>query len=481
MSKPTVDWQAEVEKRKDELLHATQQFLQIRSVLDMSTATQGAPFGTEIRRAFDYVLNICREAGMEIKDVEGYAGHAEFGSGTELIGVLSHVDVVPEGDGWSVPPYEGRIVDGKLIARGAIDDKGPAMASVFAAKIVKELGLPLNKRVRLIFGTDEETSWRCVDRYFETEEMPSMGFTPDADFPIIYAEKGVTDLFVQQTFADWTARGAAEVDEPEAVLHSFHSGLRVNMVPDKAEAALLLRNGSAQAVRDRFAEYLQREELVGTARENGEHLVLTLEGRSAHGSTPEQGLNAGTYLNHFLTGLKLDARGAAFAAFVETYFHQQHHGESLGIAADDEEIGPLTVNTGVFHYEAEGEIHYLVNIRYPHSAPYDGWEPIFLEKLKQAGYTLTVNENRGPLYVDKSHPLITTLQRVWTEQSGQEANLIAIGGATYGRALKVGVAFGPLFPGRPDSAHQRDEHIFVDDLLKATALYAQAIYELARD
>lgn len=481
MSQPTINWQEEVAKRQDELLLATQKFLQIKSVLDFSTASAGAPFGSEIRKALDYVLDVCKEAGMETKDVEGYAGHAEFGAGAELVGILSHVDVVPEGDGWSVPPYEGRIVDGKLIARGAIDDKGPTMAAIFAAKIVKELGLPLGKRVRLIFGTDEETSWRCVDRYFQTEEMPTVAFTPDADFPIIYAEKGMTDLGVTQTYADWKQLGAAEVSEPDATLLAFDSGLRVNMVPDRAKAVLRCHKLSADELAARYTEYLAAGQLKGEAVASDGELTLTVEGHSAHGSTPELGVNAGTMLAHFLTTVELDARGAAFAGFADTYFYGQHYGENLGIAANDEEIGPLTVNTGVFHYEAEGDTKLLVNIRYPHSAPYEAWEPRFLEKLKPAGYTLRINEHRGPLFVDKEHPLITTLSRVWTEQTGEEAQLLSIGGATYGRALQVGVAFGPLFPGRPDSAHQKDEHIMVEDLLKATALYAQAIYELAKE
>lgn len=481
MSYPAINWQEEVNKRQADLLRATQEFLQIKSVLDFSTASKGAPFGKEIRKALDYVLDTCREAGMEIKDVEGYAGHAEFGEGKELVGILSHVDVVPEGDGWSVPPYEGRIVDGKLIARGAIDDKGPTMAAIFAAKIVKELGLPLDKRVRLIFGTDEETSWRCVDRYFQTEEMPTVAFTPDADFPIIYAEKGMLDLGVVQSLANWQQLGTAEKSDSDAVLLAFDSGLRVNMVPDKAKAVLRCQTISAGELGARFEAYLAAGKLQGNhSAENGE-VTLSLEGQSAHGSTPEFGVNAGTMLTHFLATLSLDARGAAFASFVDTYFYGQHYGEKLGIEAKDPELGPLTVNVGVFHYESVGEAKLLVNIRYPQSAPYEAWEPLFLEKLKQAGYTLIVNEHGCPLYVDKENPLITTLSRVWKEQTGEEAQLLTIGGATYGRALKVGVAFGPLFPGRPDSAHQKDEHIMVEDLLKATALYAQAIYELARE
>ncbi|MCK9909747.1 Sapep family Mn(2+)-dependent dipeptidase, partial [Microbacteriaceae bacterium K1510] len=192
MAGQQINWLDEVEKRKADLIEATQAFLQINSVMDMDSARAGAPFGEGVQEALSYALQVCADAGMEVKDVGGYAGHAQFGQGDKLIGVLSHVDVVPVGEGWTTPPFAAEIVDGKIVARGAIDDKGPTMAAIFAAKIVKELGLPLQKRVRLIFGTDEETNWRCVRRYFETEEMPMMGFTPDADFPLIYAEKGLT-------------------------------------------------------------------------------------------------------------------------------------------------------------------------------------------------------------------------------------------------------------------------------------------------
>lgn len=480
MAVQTVNWMEEVEKRKDELIATTQEFLRIKSVLDESTQAPGAPFGQGIADALDFILKRCEQAGMATKNVDGYAGHAEFGEGKELVGILSHVDVVPEGDGWTTPPYAAEIVDGKIVARGALDDKGPTIAAFYAAKIVKELGLPLGKRVRLIFGTDEETSWRCVSHYFEKEEMPTLGFTPDADFPLIYAEKGLTHLVFRQPLEAWQALGQQETEQLDAVLLSLHSGLRMNMVPDRADATLKAEGKQAKELAELFRQYLSETGLTGEVRTEGEQVVLGLNGVSVHGMDPEKGVNAGTELIHFLHTLRLDARASQFVKFSETYLYRQHYGKALGIDHHDEEMGPLTLNTGIIHYEAQGEISFDINIRYPHSQPFAKWEPILSAHLGEASLQLEVLDHLKPHRLEPTHPLVTTLQRVYSEQTGEEATAMAIGGATYGRSLDVGVAFGMLFPGRPDCAHQRDEHVYIEDLLKATALYAQAIYELAK-
>ena len=186
-----INWQLEIENRKQDLLADTQSLLKIKSVLDEENQTDTAPFGVGVKEALEYMLNLGEKDGFTVKNVDHVAGHIEMGEGEELLGILCHVDVVPEGDGWSSDPYGAEIRDGKIFARGAIDDKGPTMAAYYAMKVIKELGLSLNKRVRMIIGTDEESNWRCVNHYFEVEEMPTVGFAPDADFPIINAEKGI--------------------------------------------------------------------------------------------------------------------------------------------------------------------------------------------------------------------------------------------------------------------------------------------------
>lgn len=480
MAGQQVNWMEEVLKRKDDLIATTQEFLRIKSVLDESTIGPEAPFGQGIADALNYILKQCELAGMTTKNVDGYAGHAEFGQGEELVGILSHVDVVPEGDGWTTPPYAAEIVDDKIVARGSLDDKGPTVAALFAAKIVKELGLPLNRRVRLIFGTDEETFWRCMRHYFKKEEMPTLGFTPDADFPLIYAEKGLTHLVFKQTAEAWKSLGKQENAQVDAKLVGLQAGRRMNMVPDRATAVLVPEQKTAEELVQLFEAHIRDAELTGESKVAGGNVELSLNGVSVHGMDPAKGINAGTELVHFLHSLHLDARAADFVQFTQTYLYRQHYGEALGIDHQDQEMGPLTLNTGVVQYEAAGEVRFDINIRYPHSQPYDKWEPILLKHLNEACLELEIKENMKPHHVDLNHPLVTTLQRVYTEQTGLDATAMAIGGATYGRSLDVGVAFGMLFPGRPDCAHQRDEHIFIEDLVRSTAIYAQAIYELAQ-
>ena len=264
--------------------------------------------------------------GFTSKNLEGYAGHLEMGQGEELVGILCHVDVVPEGDGWTTPAYSADIRDGKIFARGAIDDKGPTMAAYYAMKIVKELGLPLSKRVRMILGTDEESNWKCVDHYFKNEEMPTIGFAPDADFPIINAEKGISDIQVVQNGSE-EKKGTYE-------LVSFESGRRLNMVPDFAEAVVTGEDVSALTVA--YEEYLQTAKKIGEAIVEGNTVTLQIKGVSAHGSTPEKGENAGLLLANFLTKVALDGKGASFATFVAETFIGDIYGEKATIAYKDE-------------------------------------------------------------------------------------------------------------------------------------------------
>ncbi|WP_379965312.1 dipeptidase PepV [Ectobacillus sp. sgz5001026] len=463
-----INWIEEVEKRKDALLADTQQFLRIKSVLDEEDSQEGAPFGRGIGQALTYMLQTGSKDGFRMKNLEGYAGHLEMGQGDELLGILCHVDVVPEGDGWASDPYAANIRDGKIIARGAIDDKGPTMAAYYAMKIVKELGLPLTKRVRMILGADEESHWRCVDHYFTHEEMPTMGFAPDADFPIINAEKGICDAYVKLT--------ASEKREAMALI-SFSSGRRLNMVPDFATAQV--RTSDVHSI-ERFKIFLQQTKLEGQASTEDGIVSFEVKGISAHGSTPEQGRNAGILLATFLNGEQLDWAGTSFVAFVTKYFEKDTLGKELGISYSDDITGELTVNVGLLNYSEQEGGTLGLNIRYPVTTDAVKMLKTLEIVAGENGFSLGEVSDSKPHHVDKDHVLIQTLARVYEEQTGEKASLLAIGGGTYARSLQAGVAFGPLFPGKEELAHQKDEYIEIDDLVKATAIYAQAIYELAK-
>ncbi|WP_246860960.1 dipeptidase PepV [Bacillus sp. REN3] len=468
-----IQWMNEVEKRKESLIKDAQNLLKIKSVLDEENASENAPLGEGVKEALEFMLELGEKDGFTAKNVGNLAGHLEFGQGKEIVGVLCHVDVVPEGDGWTSDPFGAEIREGKIFARGAIDDKGPTMAAYYAMKIVKELDLPLNKRVRMIIGTDEESNWRCVDHYFEHEETPAMGFAPDADFPIIYAEKGIADY-------DLVYRASsAEGEGHDARVMSFASGRRYNMVPDYARATLAVSQSQTDIVQ-RFEEYKKENELNGRAYVESGKLILELEGVSAHGMEPDNGKNAGLHMADFLAGLSLDQNSSRFFQFVVKYLYKDSRGKELGIAYKDDITGDLTINVGKLSYTSENGGRAGLNMRYPVTTDLDKTKAILNNVLASEGIAIENFSDSRPHHVDEKGFLVQTLKKVYEEQTGEKAELLSIGGGTYARALESGVAFGPLFPGRPDIAHQKDEYMTIEDLLKATAIYAQAIYELAR-
>ncbi|NSL51339.1 dipeptidase PepV [Calidifontibacillus erzurumensis] len=473
-----MNWLEEVYKRKNQIIKDTQEFLRIKSVLDEDNGEKDAPLGRGIKEALHFMLNKGANDGFTVKNVDNLAGHIEYGQGKQLIGVLCHVDVVPEGDGWTSDPFGAEIRDGKIFARGAIDDKGPTMAAYYALKIVKELQLPLSKRVRIILGTDEESQWCCVKHYFKHEEMPTFGFVPDADFPIINAEKGIFDFFFEQNNV------GSQTGDEELQLESFQAGRRLNMVPDLAEAQIVCKQKEiAQKLVDRFSKYVKEIGLKGKAEiDVSSTLHFRLHGISAHGMEPNNGKNAGLLLNAFFEKecMNLDKKGRTFIEFVHHYFGKDTRGLALGIADKDEISGELTINNGILSYKKEEGGKIGLNLRYPVTHNIE----VTKEKLKDIAckneFRFIELDDSKPHHVDGAHPFIKVLQNVYEEETGQKANLLAIGGGTYARSLESGVAFGPLFPGREDVAHQKDEYIEIDDLLKATAIYARAIYELAK-
>ena len=229
-----------IDSYEDNIIKSTQEIIRIKSV--EAEAKPNMPFGEGPYKALEKALELSKEMGFDTKNLEGYAGYAEFGEGEETVGVLVHLDVVPEGEGWTYPPYGGEIHDGKIFGRGTTDDKGPAIATLYAMKALKDSEIPLSRKIRIIFGTNEETGWGCMDYYFKHENPPTMAFTPDADFPVIHGEKGIIVFDLVQKI---NSNGCCGI-----IVRELKGGNAPNMVPDHAEAILEVKD--KETVEEKF-------------------------------------------------------------------------------------------------------------------------------------------------------------------------------------------------------------------------------------
>lgn len=459
-----------IDNYEKDIIESLQEIIKIKSVEE--AAKPGMPFGEGPYRALEYALDLSEKMGFKTRNLDGYAGYAEYGHGEETVGVLVHLDVVPEGKGWTYPPYGGEIHDGKIYGRGTTDDKGPAIAVLYAVKALKEANLPLNRKIRIIFGTNEETGWGCMDYYFKHEKPPTMAFTPDADFPVIYGEKGII------VFDLVTKLGSNYCSNIKLI--DLKGGNAPNMVPDYAEAVFEIEN--VKELEDKFYNYIKVNNLPAEIHIEDNKVKITAKGISAHGSTPEKGENAISYLMKFLGNI-LEGQ-CDLCDFVNIYNERigfKHHGEGIGCGFEDDISGKLNFNPGLIKYE-DGKIILTINVRYPIKSSsrevYDGI------RKNLEGTNIELIEGKGdtkPLYVPKDNFLVAKLMEVYRKETGDtESQPITIGGGTYARVMENAVAFGPMFPGQEDVAHQKDEYISIEHLMKITKIYAHALYELAK-
>lgn len=456
-----INWKEEAKKRQDEMVEVLSHWLQNNSVYDPDTIQEGAPFGKGVKEAFDYILALANKDGFESVNDEGYACHIDYGTGETIVGILGHVDVVPEGEGWSFPPFSGKVANGHIYGRGSQDDKGPIIASYFALKIIKDLGLPISKKVRMILGGNEEREWKCVDHYFKKYPKPDFGFTPDGDFPLVYAEKEIQMYEFTGEYSD------------ESVL-SFHAGTAANSVPDHAVAVVTL---PIETLKTPFEKFLQDNKLEGSIAEKDGQVQLDMRGISAHGSTPEVGVNAAVYLLKFLQENTSNKMIAHFADVFSDY-----NGKGMNIYFDSEKMGKLTANLGVVNFE-NSAYSFVLDTRYPMEINRDEMRKNILEKTTNLPWTSQMKDagfKRG-IYLDLESDLIKTLHKAYMDQTGDtETKPYAIGGGTYARATDNLACFGMSFPHSKSLFHQKDEAVNIEELVLATAIYAQAIYDLAK-
>ena len=457
-----------IDELREGLISSTQEILRIKSVEE--AAMPGMPFGEGVNKALETALNIAQKLGFNTVNLDGYIGYAEVGEGEDYIGVLGHLDVVPEGEGWLYPPYAAEIHDGKIYARGALDDKGPIMASLYALKAVVDSGLTLSKKVRVIFGTNEETGSGEIEHYLKTEKPPILGFTPDAEYPMIFAEKGIT---IFNLVKDLEVKPAKDIN-----IKAIKGGLKANMVPEYCEA--IIETKDSQAIISDVVAFAERTGYNVSAQIKDNLVVVKSLGVAAHGSLPHLGKNAIMQLFAFLENLDLGESDITnFITFFNKNVGMEVDGKSFGIGLKDEESGRLSFNAGVIDMN-EDKVTFILNLRYPVTNTFEDMMSPFNARIQGTGMRVENMMHQAPLYFPKDHPLIKILQKVYVEQTHLDPTPIAIGGGTYAKEMANIVAFGPIFPGKPDLDHQVNEYIEVEDLVMNAKIYAHAIYELAK-
>jgi succinyl-diaminopimelate desuccinylase len=440
-----------------------------------SEAKPYAPFGEGNKKALDFVLDLARDLGFKTRNLDGYIGYAELGGSDdqsqssddipknaagnsvlnaqivdqnnpdfacfdkddyESVGILGHLDTVPIGRNWTKNPY-GEIADGIVYGRGTVDDKGPILACLFAAKEIFENRAP-KKRLRIIFGCNEESGWKCIEHYLKHEKMPSVGFSPDADFPVINREKGIVNF--ELLFA-----------LPEDI--SICGGERPNVVPSHCEA-----------------------EVAGEKFET--------KGKSAHAAHAYEGENAVVKMFE-----KLSDKHPLFELLAQSF--SDVFGANVGLKQADFGDGALILNVGVAQtiqndkklkngntalLAAPKLLRLVIDIRYPETITEDEVRQRLAQHFKDCEITKT--HFHLPLFVDKDTFLVKTLLSVYNDMTGENASPITIGGGTYARALPCGVAFGPIFPDKPLSIHCPDENMPLEQMKLMYKIYGEAIRRL---
>ncbi len=456
-----MDLMARVLAAEPELLACLQENLRIPSV--QADAAEGAPYGIEVRRSLDHVLAAADKLGFRTENVDGHLGWCEYGEGEEMVAVLGHLDVVPAGDGWSFDPWGGEIRDGRIWGRGTMDDKGPSIAALFALAALRDSGLPIRRRIRLLFGCNEETGSNDM-KYYRAKggEIPVMGFTPDGEYPVINGEKGIINVTYSRTYAQ----------SGELKLLSIHGGTAPNVVPAAACAKLVCSRELAQRI-----AMLSAPKVRYTATDYG--IFVEAEGVSAHGSTPGEGENAIGRLILALDTLPFQGEIAEAIHFLAVTLGMETDGKSAGIYLHDDVSGELTLNWGTLQAD-ESEMSLKINYRYPVTKAYEDCGPALNAAFAKAGFAMDAEAHKAKLYIPEDSELVKTLLKVYSQHTGLEGKAKCIGGGTYAKMLPNILAFGPIFPGDEVREHKPDEFLEIPKLMKNAQIIAAAMYEMAK-
>lgn len=438
------EFNKKADEYKEELIKSIGRLVRINSV--EGKKLDNAPFGSGPKEALEEALRISEELGFKTKNIENAIGYAEYGESDDYIGIIGHVDIVPEGDGWNYNPFDVSIDNEKIYGRGVLDNKGPIMAVLYGMKIIKDLNLPISKKIRVIFGTNEETGFCDIPYYLKEEKPPIMGFTPDCKYPAVYGERGILDLTI------WS-------EKIENInVKSIKGNFKNNIVPDFAEIE--------------FYNNVNKYDAIKT---------ISAKGKQAPGNAPESGINAVTKLcktileaNDFIN----DKETLDFIKFIYDSFYENHSLSKLNINCSDEISGDLVINP----YEIKmdnGKIGISVVFRYPISYKYEDMISIIRSIIKE-GYTLSENRRMDSVCFDKDSDLLKKLKEAYEDVTGLDGTPVTTTGGTYAKVFPNIVAFGPSFPGQKGIAHNSDEYMDIEDLITNLRIYTNALYNLAK-
>ncbi len=418
-----------------------------------------APFGKDVRKMLDVAMADAKAMGFAVRDFDGYACDITLGDQPEAVAVLGHLDVVPVGDGWRVPPFSATREGDKILGRGTNDDKGPSIAALLAMKAIKDAGVPLKRSIRMVLGCDEESGWEDMAYYTTHTEMPELGFSPDASFPLINTEKGMFHATIQAP----VAKTGLQVKE-------MFTGERMNVIPGESVAVL----DGGEELADAVKAYAKKTGLPYTAEVTADGVRVTAEGIPGHAAYPEGRRNA---IGMMLLLLKELGVEGAFRTLADAV-GMESDGKSLGCACEDEVSGALTCNMGVLHLE-NGVITATLDMRCPVKADLNAIEASAKAHLPE--FDFVTEELKAPHHVPADTELVSNLLAAYHEETGMPAEAQSTGGGTYAKVLKQGVAFGAAFPDEEDLAHQANEYASISHLMKAARIYANALMRLCAE
>lgn len=446
-----------VEKYRNELIEKLAKLVNIESVY--GEAEEGAPFGKGPKEALLTALDMLDQDGFKTVNLDNYVGYAEMGEGDDIIGIIGHLDVVPakKEDGWDTDPFAQTEKDGILYGRGVSDDKGAVVASMIAMKVIRDLEIPLNKRIRLIMGTNEESGSKCLEYYVKKEGDVTYGFTPDGDFPGVYGEKGMIK---------------ASYHSLNTNILDIEGGSVSNIVCSKCTIKVEKNSYSPKTLK----EYFNQKNLTYSIEEGTDSDTITVLGVAAHASLPHLGVNA---ISELFMALKRAGYQDLFVDFYCSHFGLETDGSLFGAACKDE-YGALTSNNGVIRMK-DGVITGTIDMRSPVSMNVKQVVRQMQEenKLKDEGGEIVIERTVDPLFYPPESTLVTSLLKAYRDVTGDtETEPMTIGGGTYAKEIGNTIAFGCAFPGKDYRIHNVNEWVEIDELLLQAEIYVQAIINL---